>query len=84
MLAGLDRYSASAAKEVLRATAYLAQAASEEILPYRNRLGEESLPTTRVAGCNSFNVKTCAGSMCNSTQRLDAEVNGYYCVICFW
>ncbi|CBN77464.1 expressed unknown protein [Ectocarpus siliculosus] len=39
-LGNIDRYSAAAAKEVLKATAWLARAAgAEEIRPHRNRLG---------------------------------------------
>lgn len=41
-LGNIDRYSAAAAKEVLKATAWLARAAgADEIRPHRNRLGKD-------------------------------------------
>eukprot|EP00903_Cladosiphon_okamuranus_P014724 g13644.t1 len=38
-LGSVERYSATAAKEVLKATAWLVRAAGGEVLPYRHRLG---------------------------------------------
>ena len=41
-LGSINRYSGDAAKEVLKAAAWLVTAAQEEVLPHRERLGERA------------------------------------------
>lgn len=49
-LGSVDRYSASAAKDVIKATAWLVEAAQGEVLPYRDQLGEILLPGGQNSG----------------------------------